>query len=561
MVKRSPNLLSLKLLSVVESRIQSLPMFRAATGVMTTALFPHLSMCVVGATVILLGAASVPSQATTLTGFTTYGDMMGGMHVTATFLDGSAEKIIWGGTGKESGGAFGNGWFLRQSGNTYDSPWTFRNLGQAVTSLVIDAIPGNTVFDNYPLLKGPLQTDGSAEGWSFQPLVGQTPNLGFAYSNPIDISKGDLFGTLSLYWGWGGGFTGTLNFRADTDSGSNHDPVRPRDPVAWNAPPTLYFSPIVINEGESASASLYATDPGEDAITFFLDGRNLGTDFARLGTRSASTYLGLFPDNGEHPYTAIARDEDGNYSTPVTSPVTVLNVAPTLNIFTLSSDVIYEGESIAAYLMATDPGADWQHFFINGGYVGTNEQTSGERWLTTDLGRIDNQGVYDFTSQAQDKDGAFSNILTKSVTVLNLAPSITQLTNNLLLTTDELFDFSATAIDPGIHDILTYEWDFNMDGIFDDFLGATGQWSFPDVGVYDVGVRVSDGDGGDTYGTFRVETVAAQPVEEPVVEEPAVEEPAVEERSIPEPNAAWSLLGFAAVVTGLGVKGKRQHNS
>ena len=43
----------------------------------------------VGAMFILLGVAA-PSQATTLNGFSTYGDKMSGMRVTASFLDGSS---------------------------------------------------------------------------------------------------------------------------------------------------------------------------------------------------------------------------------------------------------------------------------------------------------------------------------------------------------------------------------------------------------------------------------------------------------------------------------------
>jgi hypothetical protein len=116
---------------------------------MTSSLFDNQLARLVGATLILLGTAAAPSQAKTkLTGFSTYGDMMSGMRVTAGFWDGSSQSIFWGATGRRSGGAFGSNWSLTESGNSFDSPWTFSNYGQGITSLVIDAIPGNTVFDN-----------------------------------------------------------------------------------------------------------------------------------------------------------------------------------------------------------------------------------------------------------------------------------------------------------------------------------------------------------------------------------------------------------------------------
>ncbi len=112
--------------------------------------FNNQSAHLVWATFLLLGAIATPSQATTLVGFSTTGEMMGGMRVTANFLDGSYQSAIWQVTDSNSGGAFGNGWSLIQSGNSFNSPWTLSNSGAGITSLVVDAIAGNTLFDNYP---------------------------------------------------------------------------------------------------------------------------------------------------------------------------------------------------------------------------------------------------------------------------------------------------------------------------------------------------------------------------------------------------------------------------
>lgn len=512
---------------------------------MNSSWLRNSSIYVLGTTCILLGATATASQATGLVGFSTYGDMMSGMRVTTSFVNGTSETSLWQKTSYGSGGSFGSNWYLAQTGNTYNSPWTFSNANMGITSVVINAIPGNTLFDNYPYFEGPLQTPGSAEGWNFQTIFGQSPDF-YRYSDPIDISHGDLFGTLSLYWT--NGFTGTMQFLADTDSGSKNDPVKPRDPGVVNAVPTAYFTAPTIYEGQWATTSIVATDPDQDAITFFLNGGNLGTDFSRTGTASTGTNLGFFADNGAYVYTAQVKDEDGNYSAPVASTLTVLNVAPTLTDFSLSSDTIYEGQSVSAGLTATDPGADWMTFFINGNPVGTDGLTYGTRSTTTSLGTFADEGTFTYTGIAQDKDGAYSNPLTKTLNVLNVAPTITQITDNLTVQTNELFNFAASAIDPGIYDLLTFDWDFNMDGLFDDFTGSSGQWSFGTPGLHSVGLRVSDGDGGYAYGSFSVDAIAPAPAPPPV--KPVVLE------TVPEPG---SVLGLLAVGTlGAGVLGKRK---
>jgi len=584
---------------------------------MNSSFLKNQSTRLVGATFILLGAAVAPSQATTLSGYSTYGSDMVGMRVTASFLDGTSQSLIWSATGSGAGGVFGTGWSLTEAGNTYpqtsnlsDARWVLSNYGQSITSLVIDAIPGNTVFDNVSGLGGPLDTPGSAEGWNFQPVLGLAPTS-YAYSDPIDISYGDLFGRLSLYWG--SGFTGMMQFIADTDSGTSSNPVQPRDPVAYNAPPNLSVSlstptiyesqsasacfsayepdqtaisfflnggylgtvpntlgtsslctnlgvfpdngvynytvvarddrghssqststltvlnlpPTVtsltiptIYEGQSATASITATDPGADAINFYLNGNYIGTDPSTSGTRAISTNLGVFADNGVLPYTAYAVDKDGGVSDPVARVLTVLNVPPTLTSFDLSNSVISQGQSVSALLSATDPGADWETFFINGKNVGTDLRTSGSRSVTTNLGTFLQPGTYTFTSQAQDKDGAFSNVITKTLQVLNVAPTITKMTQNLIAKAGEFFNFAASAFDPG-GDKLTYQWDFSGNGLFQDFVGASGNWSFADPGTHLVKVRVSDGNGGYAYSSFTVETV-------------------------PEPSAALGVLVFGA---------------
>lgn len=307
---------------------------------------------------------------------------------------------------------------------------------------------------------------------------------------------------------WSSGFAGVMQFIADTDSGTSSNPVQPRDPVAYNAAPNLSvsLSTPTIYESQGAAACFSAYEPDQTAISFFLNGAYLGTVPNTGGTSSLCTNLGVFPDNGVYNYTVVARDDRG-YSSQTTSTLTVLNVAPTLASFDLSKYVINEGQSVSALLSATDPGADSETFFINGSSIGTDLRTSGTRLATTTLGPFAT-GTYTFTAKAQDKDGADSNVITRTLQVLNVAPTITKMTQNLVAKANEFFNFAVSAFDPGkSSNALTYQWDLNGDGLFDDFTGATGKWSFPEYGNYKVAVRVSDGNGGYAYGSFNVESV------------------------------------------------------
>jgi hypothetical protein len=200
-------------------------------------LLARFSLGVVSLGTLCLGVAlSAPAKATTLTSATTFGNEVAGMQVTATFLGGTTETVTWGATGAGSGGVTGTGWTLNQAGDTFSQPWTLTNGGTPITSLVLNAIPGNGVFDLENLNNAPNNgTPGSSNGTTFRTLSGQAPTS-FNYSVPIDISVGDLFGTLSL--GYGNGFTGTMTYLADMDSGTTDDPVKPA-PVnpAPNQPP------------------------------------------------------------------------------------------------------------------------------------------------------------------------------------------------------------------------------------------------------------------------------------------------------------------------------------
>lgn len=105
------------------------------------------------------------------------------------------------------------------------------------------------------------------------------------------------------------------------------------------------------------------------------------------------------------------------------------------------------------------------------------------------------------------------------ITVLNVAPTIVSGPLNSIQSPATPFALSALATDPGILDVLTFEWDLTGNGVYDDFVespgaggsqtsGTNAMLSLP--GVYTLGVRVSDGDGGVATHSFIV-TVVPEP--------------------------------------------------
>lgn len=175
------------------------------------------------------------NQTTALTGYATTGAMMDGMLVTAYFSSGFSQTLAWADIGADSGGVSGTGWSLAEQGDTWNQPWTLTNTsGFAMTRLLIDAGPGDTVFDT--TFGGVEGTLGSARGWTFE-VTGGLGSLDIlaTYRDAVALTGqspvGDLFRRLDIVFqgaGYGGGKCNGLTYRADTDNilfGGDINPV------------------------------------------------------------------------------------------------------------------------------------------------------------------------------------------------------------------------------------------------------------------------------------------------------------------------------------------------
>mgnify|MGYP002623338101 CR=1 FL=1 len=338
---------------------------------------------------------------------------------------------------------------------------------------------------------------------------------------------------------------------------------------------------ITVNEGSNVSVSLRIQPNGNASgfagtTTARLTGNTIvfsrfgNSGFATSGVTSGGTTAGTkdyntsfsFGQDGSHtvsfndsiPMDAVqnssfglgSQTNGGSDGESGSRTVTVLNVAPTIVSATQNGTngniTVNEGSNVALQMQSTDPGLDNQTFTINGSGAGVGG-TSGTRTSSVvNVSAVD-QGTLTNTFNVADDDTNVS--LNRSVTVLNVAPTLFGLSvPGGTILTGETANFSVSASDPGVLDDLTFAWDLDGDGLFDDSIvneGSGGSASstvvFTSPGAppnaLNLGVRVFDGDGGVDTILFSV--------------------------MVPEPTT-FVMLGMGALGLGLFVR-RRQKRS
>ncbi|MCO4769605.1 MAG: PKD domain-containing protein [Deltaproteobacteria bacterium] len=110
------------------------------------------------------------------------------------------------------------------------------------------------------------------------------------------------------------------------------------------------------------------------------------------------------------------------------------------------------------------------------------------------------EGNFTVTLRVTDDDGDTA-VSVATIAVANVAPTLTGPIGPTTGDEGTTLNWSATATDPGVNDVLTYSWDFG------DGTSGTGNSAFhayTEDGVYTVTVTVDDGDGGTDVGTATV---------------------------------------------------------
>jgi PKD repeat protein len=195
-----------------------------------------------------------------------------------------------------------------------------------------------------------------------------------------------------------------------------------------------------------------------------------------------------FWDNGNYVVTLEVTDDDNDFSND-TLNVFINNLAPTADIG--GPYFGFEGTQVDFSASANDPGIDtftydWD-FDDSDGFTYTDAVGSNPNWTWPD----------DFSGtvylRVTDDDGGIGYDST-SVTISNIAPAA-DCGGPYIGYEGVSLELSGSAEDLG-SDSFSFDWDLDNDGQYDDFTGENSDWTWPDNGIYTIGLRVTDDDGG-----------------------------------------------------------------
>lgn len=237
--------------------------------------------------------------------------------------------------------------------------------------------------------------------------------------------------------------------------------------------------------GQEGSSIQFDGSGSQDAATYSW---NFGDGATGSGVSPTHTYA----DN--NTYTVTLTCTNGAMSDVGTTTAVISNVAPTANAGSDKSG--NEGQTLSFSGSATDPGtADVLTYNWDFG----DGQTASGRNVTH---AFPDNGAYTVTLTVNDDDGGVdTDQLT--ATIANLPPTA-EAGGPYSGLVNQPVQLSGSGSDPGSVDVssLTYAWDLDNDGAYDDATGRNPAPTFPSEGTYPISLRVTDKDGAsDTDGS------------------------------------------------------------
>ncbi len=284
-----------------------------------------------------------------------------------------------------------------------------------------------------------------------------------------------------------------------------------------NVAPTIdgVNSNAPIDEGSNLEVTVLVNEPGDDVLTFDFDWDGDG-DYEAIDEQPVqppARFSHRYAADGVFQARVRVRDDEGAQSTQVFE-VQVDNVAPQV-LQIVAPSPAREGQVIGVQVIAFDPGNDPIIYEYDTDGDGQYD-VDGVGLSQIEVSYPDNQLVR-LRVRVTDDRGASSD-RQQDISILNERPTIDLITNNGPVLEGEEVVIDVAASDPGAADTLTYSFDFDNDGSFeDDIVDQEDRFAgtvFHQQGMHTVGVRVRDDDGGFAVDASVVEVLNADPVAE-----------------------------------------------
>jgi len=238
-----------------------------------------------------------------------------------------------------------------------------------------------------------------------------------------------------------------------------------------------------INERQTLSFTISATDPDGDVLNYSVQNRPLGSTYVN----QTFSWTPSYDQSGTYNVTFIVSDSKLTDTETITIIVYDVNRAPILS--SIGNKSINENGTLSFTISAADPDNDPLFYSIQNRPSGAsfNAVTGAFTWTPS----YDQSGTYDVTFIVSDAEYTDQETITITVSNINRAPVLTSI-GDKTATTGTSLTFTVSATDPD-NNILTYSASNLPSGATFNTSTKTFSWASASTGTYTSTFIVSDG--------------------------------------------------------------------
>lgn len=285
------------------------------------------------------------------------------------------------------------------------------------------------------------------------------------------------------------------------DEDGTHTGAGSFEVAVFNVVPSVFTGRNVVmaNEGDTVVNTVTFSDPGADTVSLTA---SLGS-VVDNGDGSWSWLFATRDGPNESQLVTITATDSDSASTDAMFDLVVNNVAPQFEAGpneTLLPPIV--GFFNRRNITFTDPGEDiWSGTVNFGEGAGNQELAINSLNKTFDLSHTYmDEGTYGVSVTVQDDDGGSWSDSFWVVVVLN-TPPVADAGGPYTLDEGAILTLDGSGSTDEEENIISWEWDLDNDGEYDDATGLTTTFSWADDGLFTVGLKVTDG-----YGEFNVDS-------------------------------------------------------